>query len=297
MFLFFSRLGGPGQSPSQEDGEDNGVWRATDRVYGPSAVVCDLEPDSLYSFRVRSCRNSMFSPYSPEVTFHTPPAPVFGFLFSDKCGFSTERLILNKRRDTVESVAGTTFLLAAERVQTGSYIGLDYIIGDVGISQGRHYWAFKVEPYSYMVKVGVASDTKLMEWFHNPRDTSSPRYDHDSGHDSGSEDACYELSQPFTLVTLGMGKLFIPKASSTSSVSTAKAQSADPGNRMLPMPQRLGVCLDYDACRVYFYDAETMRCLYERQVDCSGTMYPAFGLMGSGKVQLEEFTASKKLAF
>uniref|UniRef100_A0A3P8Q880 RING-type E3 ubiquitin transferase n=1 Tax=Astatotilapia calliptera TaxID=8154 RepID=A0A3P8Q880_ASTCA len=285
------------QSPSQEDGEDNGVWRATDRVYGPSTVVCDLEPDSLYSFRVRSCRNSMFSPYSPEVTFHTPPAPVFGFLFSDKCGFSTERLILNKRRDTVESVAGMAFLLAAERVQTGSYIGLDYIIGDTGISQGRHYWAFKVEPYSYMVKVGVASDTKLIEWFHNPRDTSSPRYDHDSGHDSGSEDACYELSQPFTLVTLGMGKLIIPKSSSTSSSSTANAQSADPGSRILPMPQRLGICLDYDACRVYFYDADTMRCLYERQVDCSGTMYPAFGLMGSGKVQLEEFLASKRLAF
>ncbi|XP_042074268.1 E3 ubiquitin-protein ligase TRIM36 isoform X2 [Haplochromis burtoni] len=295
--LEYRRLGGPGQSPSQEDGEDNGVWRATDRVYGPSTVVCDLEPDSLYSFRVRSCRNSMFSPYSPEVTFHTPPAPVFGFLFSDKCGFSTERLILNKRRDTVESVAGMAFLLAAERVQTGSYIGLDYIIGDTGISQGRHYWAFKVEPYSYMVKVGVASDTKLIEWFHNPRDTSSPRYDHDSGHDSGSEDACYELSQPFTLVTLGMGKLIIPKASSTSSSSTANAQSADPGSRILPMPQRLGICLDYDACRVYFYDADTMRCLYERQVDCSGTMYPAFGLMGSGKVQLEEFLASKRLAF
>lgn len=123
------------------------------------------------------------------------------------------------------------------------------------------------------------------------------RYDHDSGHDSGSEDACYELSQPFTLVTLGMGKLIIPKASSSSSSSTANAQSADPGSRILPMPQRLGVCLDYDACRVYFYDADTMRCLYERQVDCSGTMYPAFGLMGSGKVQLEEFLASKRLAF
>ncbi|KAI3372788.1 hypothetical protein L3Q82_023244 [Scortum barcoo] len=210
------------QSPSQEDGEDSGAWRATDRVYGPSTMVSDLEPNSLYSFRVRSCRNSMFSPYSPEVTFHTPPAPAFGFLFSDKCGFSTERLILNKRRDTVENVAGMAFLLAADRVQTGSYIGLDYIIGDTGISQGRHYWAFKVEPYSYMVKVGVASDSKLLEWFHNPRDTSSPRYDHDSGHDSGSEDACYELSQPFTLLTLGMGKLFIPKASSSSSVSTAK---------------------------------------------------------------------------
>uniref|UniRef100_A0A7N8XSQ0 Tripartite motif containing 36 n=1 Tax=Mastacembelus armatus TaxID=205130 RepID=A0A7N8XSQ0_9TELE len=280
-----------------KDGEDSGVWRATDRVHGPSTVVFDLDPDSLYSFRVRSCRNSMFSPYSPEVTFHTPPAPAFGFLFSDKCGCSTERLILNKRRDTVESVAGMAFLLGAERVQTGSYIGLDYIIGDTGISQGRHYWAFKVEPYSYMVKVGVASDSKLLEWFHNPRDTSSPRYDHDSGHDSGSEDTCYELSQPFTLLTLGMGKLFIPKASSSSSVSTANAASGDPSNRVLPMPQRMGVCLDYDACRVYFYDADTMRCLYERQVDCSGIMYPAFGLMGSGKVQLEEFITAKRLTF
>lgn len=38
----------------------------------------------------------------------------------------------------MENVAGTTFLLAADRVQTGSYIGLDYIIGDTGISQGRY---------------------------------------------------------------------------------------------------------------------------------------------------------------
>lgn len=43
-------------------------------MYGPSTVVCDLDPNSLYAFRVQSCRNSMFSPYSPEVTFHTPPA-------------------------------------------------------------------------------------------------------------------------------------------------------------------------------------------------------------------------------
>uniref|UniRef100_A0A8C6WJS7 Tripartite motif containing 36 n=1 Tax=Neogobius melanostomus TaxID=47308 RepID=A0A8C6WJS7_9GOBI len=280
----------------QGDGDDGSTWRSTERVYGPSTSVSGLEPDCLYSFRVRSSRNSMFSPYSPEVTFHTPPAPAFGFLFNDKCGFSTERLILNKRRDTVESVAGMGFLLAADRVQTGSYLGLDYIIGDTGISQGRHFWAFRVEPYSFLIKVGVASDTKLVEWFHNPRDTSSPRYDHDSGHDSGSEDTCYELSQPFTLLTLGMGKVFIPKASSSSSVCSVSA-AGDHGSRILPMPQRMGICLDYDACRVYFYDADSMRCLYERQVDCSGTMYPAFGLMGSGKVQLEDFSTAKRLTF
>lgn len=87
-----------------------------------------------------------------------------------------------------------------------------------------------------------------------------------------------------------MGKLFIPKTSSSS-------VSGDPGNRVLPMPQRLGVCLDYDAGRVYFYDADSMRCLYERQVDCSGTMYPAFGLMGSGGVHLEELITAKRLTF
>ena len=64
-------------------------------------------------------------------------AAAFGFLFNDKCGFSAERLVLSKRRDSVESQAGVAFLLASERVQTGSYIGLDYIIGDMGITQGR----------------------------------------------------------------------------------------------------------------------------------------------------------------
>ncbi|XP_073674819.1 E3 ubiquitin-protein ligase TRIM36 isoform X1 [Garra rufa] len=269
--------------------EESG-WSASERVYGCSTVVSDLTGDSRYTFRVKSCRNGVFSPCSPEVTFHTPPAPVFGFLFNEKCGFSAERLQLSKRRDSVESVAGMSFLLAAERVQTGSYICLDYIIGDTGISHGRHYWAFRVEPDSYMVKVGVASDSKLTEWFHNPRDTSSPRYDHDSGHDSGSEDACFEVSQPFTLVTVGMGRLFIPKAS-------VGAASGDQGSRVLPMPQRIGVCLDYDAGRVFFYDADTMRCLYERQVDCSGTMYPAFGLLGGGAVHLEEFITAKRLSY
>ncbi|XP_067087395.1 LOW QUALITY PROTEIN: E3 ubiquitin-protein ligase TRIM36 [Osmerus mordax] len=286
-----------------EGGEGgSGRWSSTERVYGTSAVVCDLEPDSVYSFRLRSYRNSLHSPYCPEVSFHTPPAPVLGFLFNDKCGFSPERLALSRRRDSVESVAGVAFLLAAERVQTGSYVCLDYIIGDTGISQGRHYWAFRVEPTSYLVKVGVASDSKLLEWFHNPRDTSSPRYDHDSGHDSGSEDTCYDLTQPFTLLTVGMGKIFIPKASLTAppnptSTPNAAVVAGDPGGRALPMPQRIGVGLDYEAGRVSFYDGDTMRCLYERQVDCSGTMYPAFGLMGSGRIHLEEFVTAKRLVY
>lgn len=73
------------------------------------------------------------------------PPTAFGFLFNDKCGFSTERLVLSKRRDAVENVAGMAFLLAADRVQTGSYINLDYIIGDTGISQGR--WDTECSPF------------------------------------------------------------------------------------------------------------------------------------------------------
>lgn len=87
----------------------------------------------LYSQNLISSPPPLLSVCVSSISSHA----AFGFLFSDKCGFSTERLILNKRRDTVENVAGMAFLLAADRVQTGSYIGLDYIIGDTGISQGR----------------------------------------------------------------------------------------------------------------------------------------------------------------
>lgn len=117
------------------------------------------------------------------------------------------------------------------------------------------------------------------------------RYEQDSGHDSGSEDIIVESLQPFTLVTLGMKKFFIPKASPTP------AGPKDTANRILPMPSCIGVCLDCDRGKVGFYDADRMKCLYERQVDCSGKMYPAFALMGSGGIQLEETIAAKYLEY
>lgn len=83
--------------------------------------------------------------------------------------------MLNLKRDRVESRAGFNVLLAAERIQVGYYTSLDYIIGDVGITKGKHFWACRVEPYSYLVKVGVASSDKLQEWLRSPRDTASPR--------------------------------------------------------------------------------------------------------------------------
>ncbi|TNM89705.1 hypothetical protein fugu_003939 [Takifugu bimaculatus] len=65
QILEYRRLGGANLSPSQEDGEDSLSWRATERVHGSSTVVCDLDPDSLYAFRVRSCRNSSVQPLQP----------------------------------------------------------------------------------------------------------------------------------------------------------------------------------------------------------------------------------------
>lgn len=192
------------------------------------------------------------------------------------------------KRDRVESRAGFNILLAAERIQVGYYTSLDYIIGDIGITKGKHFWAFRVEPYSYLVKAGVASSDKLQEWLHSPRDAVSPRYEQDSGHDSGSEDTCFDSSQPFTLVTVGMKKFFIPKSPTSSN---------EPENRVLPMPTSIGIFLDYDKGRVSFYDMDHMKCLYERQVDCSHTMYPAFALMGSGGIQLEEPITAKYLDY
>lgn len=113
------------------------------------------------------------------------------------------------------------------------------------------------------------------------------RYEQDSGHDSGSEDACFDSSQRFTLVTIGMKKFFIPKSPTFNEAE----------NRILPMPTSIGVFLDYDKGKVGFYDMDHMKCLYERQVDCSSTMYPAFALMGSGGIQLEEPIAAKYLEY
>lgn len=113
------------------------------------------------------------------------------------------------------------------------------------------------------------------------------RYEQDSGHDSGSEDACFDSSQRFTLVTIGMKKFFIPKSPTFNEAE----------NRVLPMPTSIGIFLDYDKGKVGFYDMDHMKCLYERQVDCSSTMYPAFALMGSGGIQLEEPITAKYLEY
>lgn len=75
----------------------------------------------------------------------------------------------------MESRAGFPLLLGSERMQAGCYTTLDYIIGDTGIAKGKHFWAFRVEAYSYLVKVGVVSGNKIQKLFHNTHDVTSPR--------------------------------------------------------------------------------------------------------------------------
>uniref|UniRef100_A0A8C2Y7N4 Tripartite motif containing 36 n=1 Tax=Coturnix japonica TaxID=93934 RepID=A0A8C2Y7N4_COTJA len=219
---------------------------------------------------------------------------VLSFLFDDKCGYNSERLLLNPERTTVESRAGFPLLLRAERMQFGCYTTLNYIIGDTGIAKGKHFWAFHVEAYSYLVKVGVVSSTMIQKFFQNTQDVTSPRSEHDSGHDSESEDACLDSSQPFTLVTLGMKKFFIPKAAADS---RAAADPKDAASRILPLPSCIGICLDCDNGKVGFYDASHMKCLYECEVECSGIMYPTFALMGGAAIHLTEAIPAKYLEY
>lgn len=120
------------------------------------------------------------------------------------------------------------------------------------------------------------------------------RSEQDSGHDSGSEDACLDSSQPFTLVTLGMKKFFIPKAAADT---RAAADPKDPASRILPLPSCMGICLDCDNGKVGFYDASHMKCLYECEVECSGIMYPTFALMGGAAIHLMEAIPAKYLEY
>lgn len=108
-------------------------------------------------------------------------------------------------------------------------------------------------------------------------------YDPDSGHDSGAEDA-QDCPPPFCFLTMGMGKILLPK-SSASNASSAPLTT--------PLPPRLGVCLDFEKGRVTFYDAHSLRVLWEGTVDCSAPICPAFCFIGGGALQLQELIANR----
>ncbi|XP_010897391.3 tripartite motif-containing 46b isoform X1 [Esox lucius] len=283
-------------------------WQRLEEVAGTSAVIDRLEMDSVYVLRVRGCNKAGFGEYSEEVYLHTPPAPVLNFYLDSRWGLHADRLVVSKEQRCARSVPGLSLLQAADRALTSCHLTADLLVGDVAITQGRHYWACSVEPGSYLVKVGVGLEAKLQEWFHLPQDMASPRYDPDSGHDSGAEDSL-ESPPPFSFLTMGMGKIFLPQSlnqhnnhgcptNGTSprrspNIANGTSPASSPTGLTYPLPPRLGVCLDFEKGRVTFYDAHSLRPLWEGPVDCSGPICPAFCFIGGGALQLQELVANR----
>ncbi|KAM4630225.1 tripartite motif-containing 46b [Polymixia lowei] len=276
-------------------------WQRLDEVVGNSAVIDRLEMDSVYVLRVRGRNKPGYGEYSEEVYLHTPPAPVLNFYLDSRWGLHADRLVVSKEQRCARSVPGLSLLQAADHALTSCHLTSDLLVGDVAITQGRHYWACSVEPGSYLVKVGVGLESKLQEWFHLPQDMASPRYDPDSGHDSGAEDAL-DSPPPFCFLTMGMGKIYLPQHSShhhsnhgngiRDPITNGNAPSS-PTGLTYPLPPRLGVCLDFEKGRVTFYDAHSLRPLWEGHVDCSGPVCPAFCFIGGGALQLQELVANR----
>ncbi|XP_029769952.1 tripartite motif-containing protein 46-like, partial [Terrapene carolina triunguis] len=211
---------------------------------------------------------------------------LLNFFLDNRWGFNRERLAISKDQRAVRSVPGLPMLFAAERLMTSCHLSIDLLIGDVAVTQGRSYWACCVDPSSYLVKVGVGLESKLQEWFQVPQDVVSPRYDPDSGHDSGAEDATVDVPPPYAFLTIGMGKILLSHGSALT--------SRDPSGCTIPLPPRIGICLDYERGKVSFYDAVSFRGLWECGVDCSGPVCPAFCFIGGGALQLQELVASKQ---
>uniref|UniRef100_A0AAQ5XDT1 RING-type E3 ubiquitin transferase n=1 Tax=Amphiprion ocellaris TaxID=80972 RepID=A0AAQ5XDT1_AMPOC len=260
-----------------------------------------LEMDSVYVLRVRGCNKAGYGEYSEEVYLHTPPAPVLNFYLDSRWGLHADRLVVSKEQRCARSVPGLSLLQAADHALTSCHLTSDLLVGDVAITQGRHYWACSVEPGSYLVKVGVGLESKLQEWFHLPQDMASPRYDPDSGHDSGAEDAL-DSAPPFCFLTMGMGKIYLPQhnyhhhgshGNSARDPITNGNGPSSPSGLTYPLPPRLGVCLDFEKGRVTFYDAHSLRPLWEGHVDCSGPVCPAFCFIGGGALQLQELVANR----
>uniref|UniRef100_A0A8C6SJJ8 Tripartite motif containing 46b n=1 Tax=Neogobius melanostomus TaxID=47308 RepID=A0A8C6SJJ8_9GOBI len=234
-----------------------------DEVTGSSAVIDRLEMDSVYVLRVRGCNKAGYGDYSEEVYLHTPPAPVLNFYLDSRWGLHADRLVVTKEQRCARSVPGLSLLQAADHALTSCHLTSDLLVGDVAITQGgttgRAQWKAFVANFALLLcslyaQVGVGLESKLQEWFHLPQDMASPRYDPDSGHDSGAEDGM-DSAPPFCFLTMGMGKIFLPSTTITTG-------------------------------RVTFYDAHSLRPLWEGHVDCSGPVCPAFCFIGGGLFQL-----------
>lgn len=78
--------------------------------------------------------------------------PVLNFYLDSRWGLHADRLVVSKEQRCARSVPGLSLLQAADHALTSCHLTSDLLVGDVAITQGRHYWACSVEPGSYLVK-------------------------------------------------------------------------------------------------------------------------------------------------
>jgi len=77
---------------------------------------------------------------------------VLNFYLDSRWGLHADRLVVSKEQRGARSVPGLSLLQAADHALTSCHLTSDLLVGDVAITQGRHYWACSVEPGSYLVK-------------------------------------------------------------------------------------------------------------------------------------------------
>ncbi|XP_032829652.1 tripartite motif-containing protein 46 [Petromyzon marinus] len=284
--------GGAPQDAGPEDAGSRSVSASAS-----AAVAAAFEEGAAYAVRVRGANEVGAGAWSDEVVVRTPPAPVLRFRFDAGCGCSRERLSISKDGLCARSVAGLAAVLAAERPSPAPpappavCLPVDFVVGDAPLAvRGRACWALRVLPDSFVVRVGVVAESKLHEWFRSAAggggggsgargDVHSPRYEQDSGHDSGSEEA--EAPSPSALlVTAAAGKLLLPRG--------PRAGGASGCCRAVALPAVLAVAVDRERGTAALFDASdgAMRLLWERPFDCSSPVYPAFGFLGGGAVRL-----------
>lgn len=99
---------------------------------------------------------------------------------------------------------------------------------------------------------------------------------------------------------MGMGKIYLPQHSNHHHGNHGNGirdpisnGPSSPSGLTYPLPPRLGVCLDFEKGRVTFFDAHSLRPLWEGHVDCSGPVCPAFCFIGGGALQLQELVANR----
>lgn len=99
----------------------------------------------------------------PSLLSPSASSAVLNFYLDSRWGLHADRLVVSKEQRCARSVPGLSLLQAADRALTSCHLTADLLVGDVAITQGRHYWACSVEPGSYLVKASSATKENYMK--------------------------------------------------------------------------------------------------------------------------------------